>query len=299
MNRDWRLDFGFRALGRLPMGLPWRLAPVLGHEPRPARRRTEAFLTQRFSQVFPKAASQDHRLWAHKHLAMLAQEAVDASVLHRMGQPGGVRIDLIGWEHVQALLNRGQGFILVLNHFDRLLAAPIALARRGMTLNTMTMPIVDNPELGAAQRAFLIQKVRSFKEITQGQWLTSDEGLRPLHEGLRAGQAWIILADVWGQDFGRLRSHPFLGGALRLPTGIERLARSTGAHILHAVTQTLHPDHLLVAVETLPDNPTEAVNSVVQRLHQDVQKRPWAWWHWGLWEQMWRTSSPGENFDQH
>ncbi|MGP1629781.1 MAG: LpxL/LpxP family acyltransferase [Giesbergeria sp.] len=241
--------------------------------------------------MFPASSSQQRRQWAHAHLAMLAEETMDASALQRVGQRDGPEIELAGWEHVEALVKAGRGFILVLNHFDRLLAAPIALALRGLTLNTLTMPVLENPDLGEVQRQFLMRKIGVFTRITKGQWRTSAQSLRPVHESLRAGQAWIILADVWDADFTRLRGHRFLGGELRLPTGIERLAQSTGAALLHGVTYSRSAASLSVVVNPLPEEPKQAIDQAIEQLHADVRERPWAWWHWGQWDQMWHPAT--------
>lgn len=299
MSGDWRLQAAFPALARMPTTLPWRLAPWVGREPGPQRRATLAFLEQRFGEVFPAASTQERSQWAHAHLTMLAQETMDAFALQRMGQPGGPAIELTGWEHVEALARVGRGFILVLNHFDRLLTAPIALALRGLTLHTLTMPVLENPGLSEVQRQFLMRKIGAFTRITKGQWRTSAQSLRPVHESLRAGQAWIILADVWDAEFTRLRGHCFLGGELRLPTGIERLAQSTGAALLHGVTHSRSPDRLAVAVTPLHKDPVLAVGQAIQQLDADVRERPWAWWHWGLWEQMWHPAAQEVSLDAH
>ncbi len=299
MSSDWRLQWAFPLLGCMPSTLPWRIAPRLGRDSKPVRRATECFLQERFRKVFPDVPETKLQQWARAHLDMLAQEQLDAVASHRLGMRGGPHIHITGWEHAQELQRRGQGFILVLNHYDRLLTAPIALARQGIVLNTMTMPIADNAELGKAQRAFLMRKINAYTQIAGGQWRTSDQGLRPVYEGLRSGQAWVILADAWRPEFGRLRSHPFLGGQLNLPTGIERLAQSTGAILLHGSTRSVAPDRLQVSIETLPREPELAINRVIQRLAEDVTERPWAWWHWGLLDQIWQSSSQGEQLAQH
>lgn len=291
MSRDWRLDWAFPALGRMPTTLPWRLVHWIGRDAPNVQRATERFLQQQFSKVFPEATQAQCHLWARAHLDMLAMEMLDAAALHRLGEPGGPSVTVKGWEHVQALQQRRQGFILVLNHYDRLLTAVIALGRRGVTLNILTMPVMDNPDLGGAQRAFLVRKIASITAITGGQWRVSNEPLRPVHEGLRKGQAWVILADAWSPDFARMRDHAFLGGYLHLPTGIERLAHSTGAALLHACTRSLAPDRLEVVVDALSGSPQAAIDTVIQRLERDVCERPWAWWHWGLWDQMWQPAA--------
>ncbi|MBS0506434.1 MAG: hypothetical protein JSR53_03520, partial [Proteobacteria bacterium] len=252
MSADWRLRWAFPALGHVPTVLPWRIVHWLGRDTSTTRRQTEEFLRQRFCRVFPGATDAQHQQWARAHLNMLATEMLDAMALHRLGMPGGPRITLQGWEHVQALQQKQQGFILVLNHFDRLLTSAIALAHRGLTLHIVTMPVVDNPALSAAQRDFILRKIAALKKITKGQWRISSESLRPVHQGLRKGQAWVILADAWSPDFAHMRKHAFLGGQLSLPTGIERLAESTGAALLHASTRSLAPDRLEVEVEALP-----------------------------------------------
>ena len=291
MTRAWSLDLLFPSIARLPTTLPWRLAGRMGRGESAAERgHLLSWLEGLFARVFPKATPAEHAQWARAHLAMLAQEMVDAMAFGRLGRPGGPAIDLQGAEFARSLARQGKGFILVLNHYDRLLTAPVALAREGIATNVLTMPVLDNPELGASQRRFLLRKIQGYTKVTGGKWHTTSDGLRPVHESLRAGQGWVILADAWRPEFGRLRGRPFLGGYLNLPTGIERLAQSTGVPLLHAVTYSRCPDRLEVVVESLPEDPVHAIDRVIQRLEQDVLARPWAWWQWGLWDQMWQPA---------
>lgn len=284
VTSDWRQDAAFPLLARMPSTLPWHLAAWVGRESSGARRGVQLLLESRFAQVFPDSTDTERSGWAQAHLRMLAQEMVDALAFQRLGSFGGPSIEMTGMEHAEALVRKGQGFILVLNHYDRLLTAPVALARHGIALNVLTMPVLDNPELSPSLRRFLLRKIQTFTDTTRGQWRTTSQGLRPVHESLRAGQAWVILADAWRPEFGRLRAHPFLGGELHLPTGIERLAQSTGVPLLHAVTYSDSPARLRVTVDRLVDEPEQAIDQIIQRLASDVKNRPWAWWHWGLWE---------------
>lgn len=298
MTRDFILDYMVPGMSRMPSTLPWWTAGKIG-----MRWGQGAHLIQwlegRFAQIFPRACRRDHEEWARAHFLMLAQEKMDAMAFDRLGRHGGPSIDLQGIEHVRNLAGSGRGFVLVLNHFDRLLTAPVALARQGIVTNVLTMPVLDNPELCPSQRRFLLKKIARYIRETGGKWHTTADGMRAVHDSLRHGGVWVILADAWRPEFGRLREHPFLGGILSLPTGIERLAQSTGAPLLHAATYSQQPDRLQVVVEALPEDPRQAIDRVIQRLDHDVQARPWAWWHWGLWEQMWRPSSQGASIDQH
>lgn len=288
--QDWRLRWAFPLLGRVPTTWPWRVAHRLGRDPAASRIATERFLQERFEQVFPHSSARQREGWARAHMGMLATELLDAAALQRLGEPGGPSIRTDGWEQVCALQRAGRGFILVLNHYDRLVSVAVALARRGVRLGMLTMPVLENPGLSEVQRRFLMRKIRTLTDITQGQWRTSSEPLRPVHESLRQGQAWIILADAWAPEFGRLRAHRFLGGALRLPTGIERLAQSTGAALVHGRAFSLAPDRLQVHLQVLDGDPVSAINAVIAQLESDVRERPWAWWHWGQWDQMWRPA---------
>lgn len=294
MKRDIALELIFPTLAKIPTALPWRLAAWAAKD-----KSLLPWLQGLFQRVFPAATPTSCANWARAHMAMLAQEKVDALAFHRLGRPGGPQIALNGARHAIELAQRGQGFILVLNHCDRLLTAPVALAQAGVATNVLTMPVLNHPDLGEAERRFLLGKIQGYTQATRGTWHTTDRSLRVVHESLRAGQSWVILADAWSADFTRLRPHSFLGGYLRLPTGIERLARSTGVPLLYASTQTLAPGDLEVFVEPLPADPEEAVNQAIQKLHADVQKRPWAWWHWGLWEQMWHPAPEEEKRDAH
>lgn len=287
MTRVWSSDLLFPFLARIPTTLPWKLAARIGRESASERVPLLRWLESIFARVFPQSNAAQHAEWAQAHLAMLAREMVDAMAFKRLGRAGGPTVDVEGAEFARALASQGRGFILVLNHYDRLLTAPVALARAGISTNVLTMPVLDNPELSAAQRRFLLRKIDGYTQVTGGKWHTTSDGLRPVHESLRAGQGWVILADAWRPEFGRLRANPFLGGSLHLPTGIERLAQSTGVPLLHAATYSQRADHLKVVVEPLPESPRQAIDTVIQHLERDVAARPWAWWQWGLWDQMW------------
>lgn len=294
MRGDWRLSGAFPALARWPLRSAWRMAGLVGREPREPSQALLHWLEARFASVFPASSAQERTVWARAHIRMLAWEMLDAMAFGRLGTWNGPAVTLTGLEHVGQLLEQRRGFILVLNHFDRLLTAPIALARRGITTHVLTMPVLDNADLSGPQRGFLLRKIANYTAVTGGSWRSTDEGLRPVVEGLRAGQGWVILADAWRPEFGRLRAHRFLGGTLELPTGVERIAASSGAALLQAVTYSQGPCALQVQIEPLPPEPRQAVDAAIDRLERDVRAHPWAWWQWGVWDQMWSPASRGE-----
>lgn len=289
MTPDNRLRWVFPLLGRVPGTLPWHLAGWIGDVPRQQRHQLQAWLATLFAQVFPGAAHQDCWQWARAHAALLAQEKLDGMAFARLGRRGGPRADIEGMELVRARATAGRGLILVLNHYDRPFAAPVFLARHGIQTHVLTMPVRGNAELSAAHQQFLLRKLENYTGQTGGLWHTTDQSLRPLYESLRAGHTWVILADAWRPEFKRLRPHPFLGGQLQLPTGIERMAGALGTPLLHVSTYSDAPQRLRVRVRELPDDPRQAIDLVIQQLEHDVRQRPWAWLQWGLWHQMWQA----------
>jgi len=284
----WRHDWVFPLLARLPTTLPWYLAGWLGHQASVAERATVHYLIQLFAQVFPDRSISEYGAWARQYLDMLACEMVDALAFDRLDRRGGPKVSVDGWNHAQALLGQGRGVILVVNHWDRLLTAPVVLARRGgVRVNVLTMPVHDNPELDPVMRRFLLRKIRCFTTACGGQWRSTDSSMRAIYEDLSRGGVWLILADAWRPEFSRLREHPFLGGMLRLPTGLERLTRTTGAALLQGWTDSDGPTRLRVTFRPLPDDGPAAVDAVIRHLEQQVVTRPWAWWQWGVFNRMW------------
>lgn len=292
--RNWRLDLAFPWLARLPGSLPWWLAPLVGHLDTAAAEGARHALVTAFGRVFPQSSPQQRHEWAERHLAMQARETLDACAFPRLHAQRGMRITLEGEAHYRAALARGRGVILVLAHYGRLLTAPVALAARGHRLSMVTMPVLDNPDLPPAMRRFLTKKVAAFGRIIGGEWISTDRPLLPVRRNLARGGAWIILADAWSPTFARLRAHPFLGGSLSLPTGIERLAAATGAALIYGATYEESPRHLHVQLRALPENPAEALGAAVAQLETDVRERPWDWWHWGLLEYIWHSEPPSQ-----
>jgi len=283
----WRYDWLYPLLSGLPTTLPWYVARWFGRDDRGTVCATAAYLTDIFARLFPGFSPTVCEAWAWRHLDMLACEMVDALAFHRLGRPGGPRVTVEGLDHARELLRQGRGVILVLNHWDRLLTAPVMLARAGVRVNVLTMPVLNNPALPPYVKRFLMRKIQRFVAETGGQWRSTDQGLRLIHDDLRRGGVWLILADAWRPEFSRMRLHPFLGGMLRLPTGIERLASATQAGLLQAWTDTHEPARLSVTFRPLPQDAVAAIDEVVRHLEQQVISRPWAWWQWGLWDSMW------------
>ncbi|MEW6694995.1 MAG: hypothetical protein AB1371_08625 [Pseudomonadota bacterium] len=285
---DWRVSLWYPWVARLPSNLPWHLARWIGREPATQQQATSRFLVGLWSNLFSGYAPDVYWDWANRHRMLMAWEMADAMAFHRLGRSGGPRIAVVDDARVlQAIRVGRQGTILVVNHWDRLLTAPVAVARTGVRVNVLTMPVLNNPELGPAWRDFLLRKIAGFVRETGGRWVTTDQPLRDVHRDLEQGGVWLILADAWRQEFSRWREHPFLGGQLRLPTGVERLARATQSRLVYAWTDSEGPSALRVTFRPLDGDPLHAIDTVVAHLEQSIRRSPWRWWQWGLFGRMW------------
>lgn len=291
LTMNWRTDWAYPWLSRCPTRLPWTLATKVGRQAQASRRLTAEYLKGQFMQLFPSASSHQLQAWAKQHETMLALEMLDSLSFGRLGTSSGPQLNVLGLENATNLKKAGKGFILVLNHLDRLLTAPVALALNGIQTHVLTMPVDDNPELGESDRLFLRRKISEYTRVTGGAWHTTAQSMRPVLDGLRAGDVWVILADAWRPEFKRMRGHAFVGGELQLPTGVERLATNARVPMVYASTETLSHNELLVRFETLPDDPVLAIDLAIQRLEEAVSARPWAWWHWGQIQHMWQPSA--------
>lgn len=284
---NWRLDFALPLISKLPKSVAWATAEKICGEGQVTSSIVEDYLASQMARFFPHVALDQRLDWARSHLQMISLEMLDGLSFSRMATVKGPAVEVNGIQHVRKGIESGRGIILILNHIDRLLTAPIILARHGISSHVLTMPVLENLELSPPLRRYLLKKIRGYTRVTQGMWRTTKQSMRPVHTSLKRGEIWVILADVWRPEFTNLRAHSFFGGSLFLPTGIERLAQSTGAQLLHAHTSTVSPTQLLVTLEPLPDDPIFALSVVVQQLESDVRSRPWAWWQWGVLDHMW------------
>lgn len=296
IDRDWRIHHAYPLLARLPCPLAWRAATRLGRWHPTEREQARIAVKNGYLRAFPHLAQQPDLLehWIQGYLDLFARETMDVYCMPRLHAKNvHDHIQISGTEHLDEAQRKGQGVILVLNHYSRLIMLLVGLGLLGYRQSMLTMRIdTENPELTPAMRAFLRTKVQRLLGFIGGQWLSLGDNLRPMVEGLRAGEIWIILADAHNPHISEWRDYPFLGGTLRLSRGIERIARKTGARLIHGVTHEHAPDRLACELRALPPDPAEAMTTLVQQLEHDVITTPWAWWHWNILDYIW-TPAPG------
>jgi len=269
----------YRAAAKLPYTLPWQFAQWYANYQK--EQATLDFLQHLFAQYFPAAPESKRRVWARRHMELLAIEKMDTYAMHRIGQKNGVVLLLEGMELLQEAQNAATGVILVMNHYDRILTGAIALAKKGFKINSLRIELDKEAALPEAMRRFLHAKTEKFEAIVGGISLGRRQSMRRLYKGLERGEIWCILADAWDEGATAKKPYPFLGSTIYLAPGLERIALRTGARLLHMASYTTAAGLVRVRLTPLPD-PATAMQQAIALLERDVSENPWAWWNWGV-----------------
>lgn len=287
----WRLGLAYPALCRLPFPLAMRAATLIGRWDRAGRANAQKAVQAGLLKAFPDLASDRARLeaWTKGYLELFAREAMDVFFISRLDRKNAERfIRLKGLRHLEEARAGGRGVILVLNHYSRVIMIPVRLGLLGVRMSMLTMRVDEkNPDLTPFMRSFLEQKIERLIKVMGGRSLALGSSLRPIYDGLSSGQIWIILSDAYMPQFGKWREFSFLGGRLRLPSGIERIAARTGARLVYGVTVEAGPALLECELRPLPERPEEALAAAVSDLEKDVLACPWQWWQWNILDYIW------------
>lgn len=289
-RRARRLACVYPALARMPRPSAYALAGALGR--RDARRDHDLRTAcgNGFRKVWPALAPAAVEALLEEHSRMLAHEVLDAFMLDRLGAGElASMVDITGLQHLVEASETGRGVLLAMAHHSRLILFLAALGAMGRRLSMLTMRIDEtNAELSGSERVYLARKVAALRRWIGGDWLSLGKPLRPLYDGLARGDVWIVLFDAHHPDFGRRREHPFLGGMLSLPTGLERIMARTGAAMVYAGVSEHSASRLSGRLLRLPDAADEAMAAAVVELERDVRAAPAQWWHWNILDYIWR-----------
>ena len=268
-----------------------RIAQYVGHLGHHDRTQAQIAIKNGLLNAFPALEKKPQTLndWTQRHLNMLARESMDAFCFPRINASNiNQTIHLQGHDILTQTQRDGQGVILILNHYSRLILLLVKLGMMGTRINMLTMRIDhNNPELSPTMQRFLKMKVERLLGFIGGEWLSIGDNLRPIIEGLKRGEIWVVLADAYMPHFDDWREYPFLGGQLRISRGIERMATKTGARLIYGMTRETSPTNLVCELRALPSNVEDALSSAVKELEHDVLAAPWEWWQWNILDYLW------------
>lgn len=239
-------------------------------------------------QAFPQATHEQVENWVYQHFGMMAREELDVFYLTRM------RINTLDQMlslSAAALLEHRQlgGKIIIMAHAGRPIMLSSALGLSGLSIGMLSQVIDErNPHLDAPTRAYLQYKMHHTVHLAGGRWVTTADHLRVMYDALKQGETLIIMMDLVEANPDRQIKLNFLGGQLKLPPGIIRMAQSTGAKLYYG--RALDQNNMAqCSIVALPDDPILAMQTAADLLEADVKQAPWQWWQWNnlplLWNQ--------------
>ncbi len=227
------------------------------------------------------------------NLNMLSMEIMDAFIVPRLTPKSIGRLCTIsGIEQIRLALKQKRGLIIATAHFGRLLMIPFTLGILGVKVRSLSQDISKkNPYIDWVDRAYLQNKVKKLYKTSKIRGITLGEDLREIYKALRKNQILFILMDAYPPGITRLQARPFLGGSLRLPTGIQRISQRTKAPLVYAAVKPDRNWRVKVKIDPIPGYGPEAFEEAVRKLEADIAKQPCQWWQWGYMNTMWTPES--------
>lgn len=281
----------FRPLAALPLPVAYRAAGLIGRCDARYNAPARAAVRKGLAQAFPRRPAVELDDWTRRYFQMLAREQLDTFTMPVRTPANSA--DLLGLragslELLRAARGGGRGVIIAMAHYGRINLLLLALALAGERLGMLTMVIDQrNRELNPVDRAYLYRKNRTLLDFIRGSWITLGDDLRALYRALARGETLVLLFDAHTPERRqRHRAVPFLDGELRVPVGIARLARHTGARVVYGVAHQ-HDWRVEAELRPLPEDPDAALRAAVAELERDVYHAPWLWWHWNILELIW------------
>lgn len=271
----------------LPMALLSGIGGVLGGVVFALARERRQVCLLNLSRCFPEMDEAARSDLARRHFEALARSLVERGILwwsSRQRIEGLVRIE--GIEHLEGARKAGP-VILFAPHFVGLDA--------GWTRLTCAMDLASvysNQKSAVMSRALLQGRTRFGTQ----HLFSRQDGIRPALAALREGRPFYYLPDM---DYGARDALfiPFFGVPAATITGLSRLAKLAGAHVVPCVT-TLLPGGAGYVLRCYPawDNyPTEDVEADTRRMNAFIEERVLECPEQYLWtHKRFKTRPPGE-----
>ncbi len=288
--------FGMAPLARLPLPLGYGLASGIGIANRYGRQTDANFVAAQMAKVFPALPPRARGAAVREYFALQAREHLDVFTLPRWRLGHTLTLEESSLAVLAAAKAANRGVIIVMGHFGRVNLLLLALALAGERLGMLTMNIDEtNPDLDAVARRFFHRKVYGLLDKIGGPLITLNDDKRLIYRALEGGATLVMLVDAITSDYGKQRKMAvnFGDGVLHLPTGIARIARSTGAKLVYGSI----PERGwggVAQLRALDDDAETALQQAMAYLAAAVEARPGQWWQWGQLDLCWCQANAGK-----
>ena len=294
--KAFKLFFIYPALSFFPMGLAYRLSLLFS----PMDRAFKKEYMNQWKSGLKKCAKaggvlkvENEHACAKRHLEMLSMEALDSVLVPRLAPKQMKRLASVsGTEHIFDALHEKKGLIIVTAHYSRLNMTAYALGHMGIKNGILSQSVDrDNPYLDWIDRIYLKRKLKKYYKVTRGPGLTLKDSPRLIYKALEKGQIMVILMDAYPDTLKRFYNVPFLGGVLKLPLGIARISKKTGAPLVFAAVRPRMDWKVQVKISPIPATGEEGLRLAAIKLEKEIKKDPCQWWQWPYMNTMWKEGT--------
>ena len=284
----WGVLVTSQVAGRLPTPLLYRLADVVGDGVYWAWPRGRRNTIANMRHVLGRQAREEdvRRVSRHSFRNYVRLMADFARSLRNPDDFLDHRVQVSGWEHLDAAIAQGKGVIMVGLHLGNWDLAGLTLAANGYPVNAV-MENFASPQVD--------QLVRAARESWGVRCIPLRSMLRPLYEALRRNEIVALVTDrPAGHDGTAIR---FFDSPASWPTGPANLAVRTGAQIVLGYLLR-KPDNTFVGkllalptVEQTGDRQRDVqrvMQAIVTTLEEPIRSHPEQWF---MFRRMWDDSS--------
>jgi KDO2-lipid IV(A) lauroyltransferase len=224
----WFYRLGFAAGRRVPTPILFAVADLLAAGTYMICRRQVGTVRANVARLCPEASDRERARLTWRIFRNYARYLVDYGRFRWEPREGfeAAMTALEGGENLHAAFNMGRGVIVVTGHIGNWELGGLIFARRGVTVNVVTLPDGSH-QIDAIREGYRRQYAVN-TIVLDGSPFASVE----MMAALKRGEIVAMLVDRWGKADGVAST--FLGGVHYLPRGPFILSRSTGAPILPA-----------------------------------------------------------------
>lgn len=281
---SWRYQVLFPTYAHLPPAISYRLAAWQSHWIQYQRQDERNAIAYQLKQAFPSASSMQIQRWLQDYYRMVEQEALDTWYLTH--EPITELVELSNFAVVQQARAQGKRVLLTSGHFGRFWLAGPAMRALGFTTGTITRDggKENSHGLPLAEYRYRLWKLKGLQQKLGGPFLVEGDDVRPFYRLLDQHLIALIFDVPYTHGHKTGVTVPFIGGNIRLPAGIYRVAKKAKAviapffmrdrgngQVIAEFTELLNP---------LDYNETTLLSLLANQLKQRIQEDPGNWWLW-------------------
>ena len=229
---------------------------------------------------------------ARRFFALQSINTLDAEQIrdHRL-EVYAPYVRLRGSQVLEHAIEQKRGVIIITSHFGRMGIHGPAFALHRLRAGLLTGTVDDrNPRLASFERCTARRNAEGIRSFLGGEWMMTADHPRRLVKYLRAGNAVFIVLDAFDSNSSEHYLAPFLGGVIRIPLSLVRLARMSNARLVFSLARHVGVANVDVEISDLNPCPDRALREAITHLERAVLDQPWQWWMWPHLDHFWKIN---------